>query len=86
MAYRYIPKGICVKDMTFDIQDGLVRNVHFMGGCDGNLKALMVLLDGMPAEEVIAKCTGITCGKKDTSCPDQLATALKKALHHSKHN
>ena len=63
-----------------DIEEGLLKNVDFTGGCDGNLKVISKLVEGMKAEEVIEKCKGITCGYKDTSCGDQLAKAIKRAI------
>ena len=62
----------------FDIEDGKVKNVQFVGGCNGNLKGIAALVEGMDAEEVISRVEGIRCGMKGTSCPDQLAKALKE--------
>lgn len=76
----YKTKGTCSQAIDFDIIDGKVRNVKFLGGCNGNLKGISVLVDGMTPEEVISKFDGITCGFKSTSCPDQLAQALKQTL------
>lgn len=76
----FVPEGVCAKEITFDIVDGILRNVNFVGGCQGNLRAISILLDGMPVEEVIEKVKGITCGKKSTSCTDQLATILERQL------
>jgi uncharacterized protein (TIGR03905 family) len=76
----YNTKGICAKEIDFDLSDGIVKNVKFTGGCPGNLQAISSLLEGMPAEEVIKKLKGITCGSKTTSCTDQLATALQEQL------
>jgi uncharacterized protein (TIGR03905 family) len=63
----------------FDVEDGKVKNVEFLGGCNGNLKGISALIEGMSVEEVISRVEGITCGMKSTSCPDQLAQALKQA-------
>lgn len=63
----------------FDLEDGKVKNVQFMGGCNGNLKGIGQLVEGMAVDDVIAKLEGTTCGMKKTSCPDQLAQALKEA-------
>jgi len=63
----------------FDIEDGKVKNVSFLGGCNGNLKGIGALVEGMDVDEVIARTEGIHCGMKGTSCPDQLAKALKEA-------
>lgn len=79
MEYR--PRGVCSSLITFDLQDGKVTNVAFRGGCDGNTKGISKLVEGMDAREVIRRLEGTTCGFKSTSCPDQLATALKTALH-----
>ena len=79
MEYR--PKGVCSSLIQFDLKDGKVMNVRFRGGCDGNAKGLSSLVEGMDAHKVIERLEGITCGFKSTSCPDQLAKALKTALH-----
>lgn len=76
----YKTKGTCSQTINFDIIDGKVKNVEFLGGCNGNLKGIAVLVDGMTPEEVISKLEGIKCGFKNTSCPDQLAQALKQTL------
>jgi uncharacterized protein (TIGR03905 family) len=76
----YNTTGICAKEINFDLQDGIVRNVKFNGGCPGNLQAISSLLEGMPADEVVKKLKGITCGAKTTSCTDQLATALLEQM------
>ena len=80
MAYSYRTKGVCSRHITFDIVDGKVTNVHFDGGCSGNTKGIASLVEGMPAEEAIRRMEGITCGFKGTSCPDQLAKAIRQAL------
>lgn len=77
---RYTTRGTCSRAITFELEDGIVRNVQFEGGCNGNLKGLGALVEGQRAEDVIARLEGITCGFKSTSCPDQLAQALKQAL------
>ena len=74
----YKTKGTCSQTIDFDIVDGKVQNVKFMGGCNGNLKGIASLVEGMAVEDVINKLEGIQCGFKDTSCPDQLAKALKQ--------
>ena len=76
--------GVCSKEVKFTVEDGKVRNVEFVNGCDGNLKALGVLLEGMKVEDVIAKLKGITCGANKTSCSDQLAQVLEKLKKQSK--
>lgn len=75
---KYEPKGICCKLMQVELRDNIIQNVEFFGGCDGNLKGLKALLQNMHIDEVINKFRGITCGDKNTSCPDQLATFLLK--------
>ena len=82
MKYTYRTKGTCSRSITFDIQDGVVRNVQFEGGCNGNLKGIGAIVDGMKVEDVIDKLSGIRCGFKSTSCPDQLAQALMEATHN----
>ena len=80
MAYNYRTKGVCSRNITFDIVDGKVTAVRFDGGCSGNSKGVASLVEGMPAEEAIRRLEGITCGFKSTSCPDQLAKAIRQAL------
>lgn len=79
MQYEYKTKGTCSQRILFDVVDGKVKNVQFIGGCNGNLKGIASLVEGMSVEEVISRLEGIHCGFKATSCPDQLATALKEA-------
>ena len=78
MQYEYTTKGTCSRSILFDVEDGKVKNVHFIGGCNGNLKGIAALVEGLSVEEVISRIEGITCGMKSTSCPDQLAQALKQ--------
>ena len=79
MDYSYKTKGTCSQQITFSVEDGKVKNVQFFGGCNGNLKGIGSLVEGMDIDEVIARVEGIHCGMKATSCPDQLAQALKAA-------
>ena len=79
MQYEYKTKGTCSQRIFFDVEDGKVKNVQFVGGCNGNLKGIAALVEGMRVEEVITRVEGIRCGMKSTSCPDQLAKALKEA-------
>ena len=79
MQFEYKTKGTCSQHILFDIEDGKVMNVQFIGGCNGNLKGIGALVEGMNIDDVIARVDGIRCGGKETSCPDQLATALKQA-------
>ena len=78
ITYTYRPQGVCSQQMTVTVEDGVVRNLEVLGGCNGNLKGISSLITGMPVDEVIARLEGIRCGYKDTSCPDQLAKALKQ--------
>lgn len=78
--YEYKTKGTCSQMIYFDLEDGKVKNVQFLGGCNGNLKGIGSLVEGMDVDEVIRRVQGIHCGWKPTSCPDQLAQALKAAL------
>ncbi len=76
----YNTAGTCATEIDFDLKDGIVNNVRFKGGCPGNLQAISVLLEGMPATEVVKKLQGITCGNKTTSCTDQLTNALLEQM------
>ena len=81
MTYTYTPRGVCSRRMVVELSDsGVIENVRIDGGCNGNLQGISRLVQGMKAEEAIARMEGISCGGKPTSCPDQLAKALKKAL------
>ena len=79
MRYEYKTKGTCSQKIFFDVEDGKVTNVQFLGGCNGNLKGIAALVEGMDVNQVISRVEGIRCGMKNTSCPDQLAQALKEA-------
>ena len=79
MQYEYKTKGTCSQKIFFDIEDGKVKNVQFLGGCNGNLKGIGALVEGMNVDDVIARLEGTKCGMKSTSCPDQLAKVLKEA-------
>ncbi len=81
MKYAYTPKGVCSRKINFEIEDGVVKNVSFTDGCNGNLKGISALVEGMEVEEAINRLEGITCGMKSTSCPDQFSKALKAALN-----
>lgn len=77
MTITYKTQGVCAQTITFDkADDGTITNISFVGGCNGNLKAVSKLCDGMKAEEIAAKLAGNTCGFKSTSCADQLAKAV----------
>lgn len=80
MQYEYKTKGTCSQRILFEIDEGKVKNLQFIGGCNGNLQGISKLVEGMDVDEVISRVKGIHCGMKPTSCPDQLATALQEAL------
>lgn len=77
MHVKYNTKGTCAVRIEFDVEDGVVKNIAFLGGCDGNHKGIAALVEGQKPEEVAKKLKGITCGRRITSCPDQLALALE---------
>ena len=77
MHVKYNTKGTCAVRIEFDVEDGAVKNIAFLGGCDGNHKGIAALVEGQKPEEVAKKLKGITCGRRTTSCPDQLALALE---------
>ena len=77
MVYNYKTRGTCSREIVFEVENGKVKNVVYYGGCNGNLKGIASLVEGMDIDEVITRLEGITCGPKDTSCPDPLACALK---------
>lgn len=76
----YKTKGVCSKSIELELDSNTVKHVTFVGGCDGNTKGLAKLVEGMDAQEVIKRLEGTTCGFRSTSCPDQLAKALREAL------
>lgn len=81
MKYSYKPIGTCSREINFDLtDDGIINDIEVIGGCNGNLKGICALVRGRKAEDVIATLSGITCGMKPTSCPDQIAQALQLAL------
>lgn len=80
MHYKYRSQGTCAQLIEFDLEGDVVKNISFLGGCPGNLKAISKILDGWKAIEIYEKLKGNTCGFKPTSCADQLAIAVKKAL------
>ena len=82
MHYDYKTQGTCSRTISFDIEDGTVKNVKFEGGCNGNLKGISALAEGKKPEELIKCLEGIKCGFKQTSCPDQLAIAVKEAYEN----
>lgn len=81
MRYRYKTKGTCSQIIDFDINGNVVTNIDFLGGCNGNLKAISKLVDGFTVEQIEEKLKGNTCGLKSTSCADQLAIAVREAYN-----
>lgn len=80
MTIQFRPKGVCSQHMTIEVEEGVIRSLRVDGGCSGNLQGISRLVEGMETEEAIRRLEGIRCGFKATSCPDQLAQALKTAL------
>ncbi len=80
MTITYRPKGVCSRLMRVEVEDGIIRQVEVQGGCNGNLQGISRLLVGMPVQQAIERMEGVRCGGKPTSCPDQLAKALRQAL------
>lgn len=81
MKHTYQTTGTCAREINFDIEDGIITNVSFVGGCNGNLKAIAKLVEGKNAEEIASLLKGNTCGPRNTSCADQLAKAILKAMN-----
>ncbi len=81
MQYEYKTTGTCSQRILFEINDNIISNVQFIGGCNGNLQGISKLVEGMDVDQVIERIAGIHCGMKPTSCPDQLAKALKEAIN-----
>lgn len=82
-SYSFTPHGVCSAKIDFDIEDGKIYNVKFFRGCNGNTKGLAALAEGMKVEEVIKRLRGTDCGGRGTSCPDQLAQAIEKAIEQN---
>lgn len=80
MTINFTPRGVCSRNITIEVTDGIIDSVKFMGGCNGNTQGVAALVKGMKVEEAIKRLEGINCNGKGTSCPDQLAVALKEAL------
>ncbi len=80
MKHSYKTKGTCSSQVDFELDNGTVKGILFHGGCSGNTQGVSRLAEGMSAQEVVSRCEGIRCGSKSTSCPDQLAHAIKQAL------
>ncbi len=79
MSYRYKTRGVCSREILFDIQDGKLCNVRFVGGCNGNTQGIAKLVEGMDADEVVRRLRGVSCNGRGTSCPDQLALAIEQS-------
>ena len=84
MKFTYRPKGVCSQLMEIETEDGKIKSFEVTGGCSGNLQGISKLIEGMEVEEVIRRLEGVRCGFKPTSCPDQLARALKLSLEQEK--
>ena len=82
MRYTYTTQGTCSQQIIFEIEDGVVYNVQYVGGCNGNTQGVSRLVEGMTVEEVLRRLEGIRCGFKPTSCPDQLCKALRLATEN----
>ena len=80
MIFKYKPAGVCSRLITLDLEDGVIKDVQFEGGCDGNSKGIVKLVRGMQAKDVISRLKDIKCEHKKSSCPDQLAIAIEEAL------
>ena len=78
--FHFSPRGVCSRAIEIELDDGIIRSVHFQGGCSGNTQGVAALVRGMRAEEAIERLSGIQCGPRGTSCPDQLARALEETL------
>ncbi|MBP3619639.1 MAG: TIGR03905 family TSCPD domain-containing protein [Clostridia bacterium] len=86
MEYKYKTQGVCSSEIKFEINGNIISNVSFVGGCNGNLKAISKLVEGMRVEEIEEKLSGNTCGWRNTSCADQFAKAVRKAYEESRKN
>lgn len=84
MIFEHRNKGTCSQAVRFELEDNKIKNVQFLGGCHGNLQGIGKLVEGMDADDVVARLRGIRCGMKQTSCPDQLACAILAAKEKSK--
>lgn len=80
MRYSFTPRGVCSAQIDFEINDGIINNVQFTRGCNGNTQGVGALCEGMRADEVVKRLEGINCSGRGTSCPDQLAKAIKMAM------
>jgi len=82
--FDYLTEGVCAQVISLDIDNDIVHNISFIGGCNGNLKTIPIILDGWTVDKIEATLTGITCGRRGTSCSDQLAKAVRAGLIASK--
>lgn len=80
MEFQFIPRGVCSRQIDIVLDGDIIQDVKFTGGCSGNTQGVAALAKGMKVQDYIARCKGIRCGAKSTSCPDQLAHALEEAL------
>lgn len=83
MSYTYTTKGTCSTKIDIELDGNIIKSVHFTGGCNGNLSGISKIVEGMTVEHVVSKFTGVTCGYKKTSCPDQLALAVQAAYEQA---
>ncbi len=83
MRYTYKTRNTCSREISFDVTGNVITNIQFIGGCNGNLKAIPALVNGWTAEEIAAKLSGITCSGRPTSCGDQLARAVMQAINNT---
>ncbi len=83
MYLEYTPRGVCSKQINIEVEDGIIKNVEFFGGCSGNTQGIAALVKDMPVDDAIMRLRGIKCGFKNTSCPDQLAIALTQIKENS---
>lgn len=81
MKYNYTPRGVCSRMIELDIEDDIIKECRYIGGCNGNTKGISALVVGMRVDEAIERLEGIDCGGRGTSCPDQLAKALRAAVN-----
>ena len=86
MKYTYVPSGVCSERIDLDIEDGILTDISFKGGCNGNLRGIAVLAKGQKLEDLKERLRGIKCGRKATSCPDQLSKAITEALEKESEN
>lgn len=83
MVYNYRTQNTCSTNIRLEVEGNTVKNIEFTGGCNGNLKTIPILVDGWTVEQIESKCSGITCGRRPTSCADQLACAVREAYEAS---